>query len=114
MGDEYKMMPCARPFWPLCKPGSSLSTVHPKGHLFNWAKVNPNKPIRTIASSDARMVLHWKYQRTLSDLEIIRAQSFPDDYNFLKSAVGYVCGMSVPPLMMQRLASSVYAQLLKS
>jgi DNA (cytosine-5)-methyltransferase 1 len=43
-------------------------------------------------------------------MEIIRLQTFPDDYNFLKENVQYVCGMSVPPLMTQRVALEIYHQ----
>lgn len=48
--------------------------------------------------------------RFLSNKEIIKAASFPNDYNFLKCRPVYVCGMSVPPLMMYRVASNIYNQ----
>ena len=34
---------------------------------------------------------------------IIHAQTFPEDYNFLKQNYFYVCGMSVPPVMIKRI-----------
>ena len=97
--------------WEKCKKGKQLSTVHSKGHRWNWIKLSNMEPSNTLASTDAYMHLHWEQPRTVSDGEIIRIQSFPDDYNFSVSA-GYVCGMSVPPFMTQRIADQIYAQLL--
>lgn len=34
--------------------------------------------------------------------DFINISTFPQDYNFIKSNVQYICGMSVPPLMMKR------------
>lgn len=41
-----------------------------------------------------------------------KASSFPLDYNFGKENVCYVCGMSVPPIMMAHVANNIYQQLL--
>jgi len=49
----------------------------------------------------------------LSDKDIITIQTFPQDYNFLNANVQYVCGMSVPPLMMKKISEQIYLQLLK-
>ncbi len=40
-------------------------------------------------------------------------QTFPQDYDFMKQNVQYVCGMSVPPNMMANIATEVYKQWLK-
>ena len=45
---------------------------------------------------------------TERDLKII--QTFPLDYNFCGNNVQYVCGMSVPPIMMAHIAKEVYGQ----
>lgn len=39
----------------------------------------------------------------INDLEIISAQTFPEDYDFGKEKVKYICGMSVPPIMIKRI-----------
>ena len=39
----------------------------------------------------------------ISDNTIVSSQTFPQDYNFDGIRVGYVCGMSVPPLMIKRI-----------
>ena len=38
-----------------------------------------------------------------SDLDVITVQTFPQDYDFLNEKARYVCGMSVPPVMMKRI-----------
>lgn len=49
----------------------------------------------------------------ISDMDMIHIQTFPEDYNFLNQSVQYVCGMSVPPLMMARIAEQIYLQWFK-
>jgi DNA (cytosine-5)-methyltransferase 1 len=98
--------------WEKCKEGSTLSTVHPNGMRWNWIKLSRNSPSNTLASTDAYMHLHWAMPRSISDSEIVRIQSFPDDYDFSNQTAGYVCGMSVPPFMMQRIANQIEKQCL--
>jgi site-specific DNA-cytosine methylase len=46
--------------------------------------------------------------------ELIRLGSFPEDYQFRsRSRAGYLIGMSVPPRMMQFVASEVVKQWLQ-
>lgn len=56
---------------------------------------------------------HWHHSepRYLSDLEVIEISSFPDNYSFLEQDAGYICGMSVPPFMMNRISSEIGKQL---
>lgn len=49
----------------------------------------------------------------ISDGDFINAQSFPQDYDFCRNDVQYVCGMSVPPNMMAHIATEIYNQWLK-
>lgn len=48
----------------------------------------------------------------ISDKDTLTIQTFPQDYNFLDQQVQYVCGMSVPPIMMMKIAEQVKIQLL--
>ena len=41
----------------------------------------------------------------VNDNEIVNAQTFPQDYNFLNQKVKYICGMSVPPIMIKRIVN---------
>ena len=45
--------------------------------------------------------------------DYVATQTFPEDYDFMDQEVNYVCGMSVPPVMMANIASEVYRQWLK-
>lgn len=108
----HELTPNQARYWYLCQPGKSFASVHEKGSLFNSIKVHPDKPLNTLASGCAKLIYHWRYPRILTDSEWIRGQSFPDDYDFLDADPRYVCGMSVPPLMMQRVAAEVAKALL--
>lgn len=45
-------------------------------------------------------------QRYVSKQEIIAVQTFPQDYDFINdNMANYICGMSVPPIMIKRLAT---------
>ncbi len=97
-------------YWRQTKPGNNLSKVHPKGNLFNIFKLDPYGIAPTL-SATARCMLHWDTMRNLCKLEYIRLQTFPDDYQFKTDRnAGYICGMSVPPFMMQRVAVQVLEQ----
>jgi DNA (cytosine-5)-methyltransferase 1 len=49
----------------------------------------------------------------LSDEDIRRASTFPEDYDFNGNNVNFVCGMCVPPNMMANIATEVWNQWLK-
>ena len=49
----------------------------------------------------------------LSNQDFINIQTFPQDYNFVDQSVQYVCGMSVPPVMMAQISRQVYLQWLR-
>lgn len=46
----------------------------------------------------------------LSESEVCCVSSFPQDYNFCGQSPHYICGMSVPPVMMAQVASRIYEQ----
>lgn len=49
-----------------------------------------------------------KEKETISTVDIIHAQTFPEDYNFINETwgeVAYICGMSVPPIMIKRIVN---------
>lgn len=98
-------------YWSQCAIGSSFSTVHPTGSYFSKIRIDPRKPVNTITGHSKNDLFHWDTCASLSNEFFIRAQTFPDDYNFLLEDPGYVCGMSVPPYMMERIASQIAIQL---
>ena len=66
-----------------------------------------NKPASTLASAQR---LFDKDKKLIGDKTLIRIQSFPEDYNFLKNKTAYICGMSVPPYMMNRISKQIQIQ----
>ena len=62
-----------------------------------------------------RADIKWNYViNGISSLkDIISCQTFPQDYDFMNQSVQYVCGMSVTPVMMAKIAEQVYLQWLK-
>jgi DNA (cytosine-5)-methyltransferase 1 len=80
-----------------------------KTKLWNNKLILPNKIAKT-QSSTLRHI-HWSDEnRLISDLECKRLQAFPDDYDTLQTDIGYLCGMSVPPFMTQRVARAIQIQ----
>jgi len=95
-------------YWSKTEKGKSLSTVHPKGSWFTWFRLSEETPTNTLISGTPKF--HHSEPRMCSDMEYKRIQSFPDDYQQLKTESLYICGMSVPPFMMQRIADQIYRQ----
>ena len=62
----------------------------------------------TLTSSGA--TVYYDEARNLNDTEYTRISSFPSDFDYCSSDVRYVCGMSVPPLMIARIANEIRKQ----
>lgn len=52
----------------------------------------------------------YSHPRRHSVSEVCCISSFPQDYNFAGQSPLYVCGMSVPPVMMAQIANQIYIQ----
>lgn len=102
-----------RRLWMKTVPGNTLETAAGKGQHFTNIRLSYNKVAPTMACSS--WYLHPTEPRVFSDLENCRIQTFPDDYRFPpgRRKSQYVCGMSVPPLMMQRIALRIASGLLE-
>ncbi len=84
-----------------------------------WNRVhNPGKPekrmrfnARIIWDKDICCTIHahgmyrGDDKRSLSDGDYRNAQTFPQDYDFCGQKVAYICGMSVPPIMIKRIVT---------
>lgn len=49
-----------------------------------------------------------------SDNDLVNISTFPQDYDFGNQSALYICGMSVPPVMMAQVATEVYNQWLRT
>lgn len=101
------LSPKALEHWKNTRPGESFSKAA-KGSWFTWNRLSWGKPAPTVVSGSPPC--HPDQPRWLSKSETIRVQSFPDDYNFNNIDANYVCGMSVPPFMTQRVANQIAKQ----
>lgn len=82
-----------------------------KASDYNTIILKDQKVSNTLASSS--WFLRSDEPCRISDVDSIRIQTFPSDYDFMDAEVSYVCGMSVPPLMMKQIAETVHLQWLK-
>ncbi|OMC67690.1 DNA (cytosine-5-)-methyltransferase [Paenibacillus odorifer] len=75
---------------------------------FNTILLKDQKVANTLASSS--VFLRTDKPQHISDMDAIHMQTFPADYDFMDANVQYVCGMSVPPLMMESIAEQIQLQ----
>ena len=83
-----------------------------KRMFFNTILVHNNNVFPTI-SSGHNCLFDYENKKAVSKMDIIHASTFPEDYNFIRdtfSNVNYVCGMSVPPVMMKRIVERLIEQ----
>jgi len=77
--------------------------------FFNTKLLHKNEVSLTMHSNDDVLVLFDEPRRP-NRRETCSLAGFPQDYNFLRQKYNYVCGMSVPPIMMHRVAEQVFNQ----
>ncbi len=58
--------------------------------------------------------IYFTEKRNITDVEYRRMSTFPADYDFSNRNVRYVCGMSVPPLMIKSIALEIKRQWLNN
>lgn len=97
-----------RNLWVRAFPGESMAKYN-NGNGFNNIKFPWTQPAPTVASSGGKY--HPIQPRKFSELEYFRLQSFPDDFYTSSIGAEYICGMSVPPFMMQRIAIEIHKQM---
>ena len=79
-----------------------------KSSFFNYSFVYDNQVCPTITAHCNN--IRWDNKCHLSKKDIISISTFPQDFNFLTENVdnvAYVCGMSVPPVMIKRVAEKI-------
>lgn len=88
--------------------GDITKRIEGKESNFNTILVKSSIVPPTLASSSVFVRYDEPYY--ISERDIILMQSFPLDYDFMNVSAQYVCGMSVPPLMMKGIAEQIYKQ----
>ena len=103
-----------RRLWDLKKPTDKSLVDTAKRELgvekfFSTKLLHKDDVSLTMPSNDDVLVLFDEPRRP-NKKEVCSLSTFPQDYNFLKQKYNYVCGMSVPPIMMHRVAEQIYNQ----
>lgn len=80
-----------------------------KGSFFNHRLIYDDRVCYTLTGRGRSLVLYDE-PRSLTDEEVLRISSFPSDYDFTGNLPEYICGMSVPPVMMAQIAARVKEQ----
>ena len=92
---------------------------HPKGHHFNLKRVSLEVPAPTLTAmgngDTTAGAFHWSEPRKLTLGELKRIMSLPDDFKLTGkwNQKAERIGRMVPPLMMKKIAESIYDNVLK-
>ena len=73
------------------------------------SRINEDSKVAATNASGGTYVRFYDGER-YSKEDWINTQTFPQDYNFLNLSTQYICGMSVPPVMMAQIATQVREQ----
>lgn len=76
---------------------------------FNQVYVYLDKICPTLSGKESCLI-HFDQPKYLGKSEVCCISSFPQDYNFCGQSPQYICGMSVPPVMMAQVANQIYKQ----
>ena len=80
----------------------TMMRLYNKCTYFSERIVYRNKICPTITAGGSDIwIENWGAK--INQNEIINAQTFPQDYNYCGKKPKYICGMSVPPIMIKRL-----------
>lgn len=83
--------------------------IRGKRGFFNNCLVYDDRVCNTLTAKDGSLLL-FDEPRKLTTEEIKRISTFPSDYDFAGNPAYYICGMSVPPVMMAQIAYRVKEQ----
>ena len=82
--------------------------VEGKETLFNYVILQDHNIFPTLSAGSAVTPMRGKEKTYCTCEDMIHAQTFPEDYDFIKrnrATVQYICGMSVPPIMIKRIVT---------
>jgi DNA (cytosine-5)-methyltransferase 1 len=88
--------------------GDTTMRILGKEKCFNHRYDKENEVCHTLTAKDACFCYSQPRRHSVSD--VLHMSTFPQDYDFINQSPHYVCGMSVPPVMMAQIASRVYEQ----
>lgn len=89
--------------------GDITQRLYGRELTFNTRLAYPDKVCSTLTGKEDANI-HFDQPRYFGTTEVCKASSFPLDYNFTGQLPHYICGMSVPPVMMAQIASAIWEQ----
>ena len=92
-----------------CNQSDACMRLYKKNSNFGQSYIYLDKPSPTL-TAHKDCIIHFAQPRYTSVRECCCISTFPQDYNFLKEQPWYICGMSVPPLMMYHVAREIDKQ----
>lgn len=69
-----------------------------------------NKVAPTITAKGYHDTVLFDKPLYVSDEDLKKISTYPIDYDFINNQVGYLCGMSVPPVMTAQISHRIYSQ----
>lgn len=89
--------------------GDVTTRLYGRRLTFNTQFAYADKVCNCLTGKEDSTVL-FDHPRYLSQSEVCKIASFPADYEFCGNKPHYICGMSVPPVMMAQVATRIYEQ----
>lgn len=97
----------------LCKENDKylcdvVKRIEGKESLFNYVILQEQYMFPTLSAGSAVTPMRGKEKNFCTCEDMIHAQTFPEDYDFInynRLIVQYICGMSVPPIMIKRIVT---------
>ena len=83
-----------------------------KRSLFNFNIVYDEKVCNTLPGK-ANILIRFDDKQWISEEDVIHVSTFPEDYDFIQNTYSnksYICGMSVPPVMMKRIVQRLISE----
>ena len=85
-----------------------VKRVEGKESLFNYVVLQEHNMFPTLSAGSAVTPMRGKEKTYCTCEDMIHSQTFPEDYDFInrsRTNVQYICGMSVPPIMIKRIVT---------
>lgn len=107
-GHKTKLLWKNRVFGDVSQEYASMRLYGKKSN-FGQSYVYLDKICPTLTSKEDSLIL-FDQPRFLGQSEVCCISSYPQDYNFAGQSPHYVCGMSVPPIMMAKISLEIHKQ----
>lgn len=107
-GGKMRLLWENRKYGDSCQEDANVR-LYGKHSNFGQSYVYVDEICPTLTAKKSSLLL-FDQPRFLGLSEMCRVSSFPQDYDFCGQSPHYVCGMSVPPVMMAQVVSEIYDQ----